>query len=48
MHPDTAAAIRLVVLALENHPEDLEILQVYGDMAEHIADLVDDYLDDDD
>ncbi len=48
MHPDTAAAIRLLVLALENHPEDLEILQAYGDMAEHLADLVDDYLDEDD
>ncbi len=47
MHPDTAAAVRLLVLALENHPEDLEILQVYGDMGEHLADLVDDYLDDD-
>jgi len=48
MHPDTAAAVRLLVLALGNHPEDLEILQIYGDMGEHLADLVDDYLDDDD
>jgi len=48
MNQDTAAAIRLLVLALENHPEDLEILQIYGAMGEHLADLVDDYLDDDD
>jgi hypothetical protein len=48
MHPDTAAAFRLLVLALENHPEDLEILQIYGDMGEHLADLVDDYIDTDD
>ena len=47
MHSDTAAAVRLLVLALESHPEDLEILQIYGDMGEHLADLVDDYLDDD-
>ncbi len=46
MHPDTIAAVRLLVLALENHPEDLEILQVYGAMGEHLADLIDDYLDD--
>ena len=48
MHPDTIAAVRLLVLALENHPEDLEILQVYGDMGEHLADLTSDYLDDGD
>ena len=46
MHPDTLAAVRLLVLALERHPEDLETLQVYGDMGEHLADLIDDYLDD--
>jgi len=48
MHPDTTAALRLLVLALESHPEDLEILQVYGGMGEHLADLIDDYLDDGD
>lgn len=47
MHPDVIAAVRLLVLALESHPEDLEILQIYGDMGEHLADLVDDYIDDD-
>ena len=47
MHPDTIAAVRLLVLALEAHPEDLEILQVYGHMPEHLADLVDDYIDTD-
>jgi hypothetical protein len=46
MHPDTLAALRLLVLALENHPEDLEILEAYGGMGEHLADLIDDYLDD--
>ena len=48
MHDDTIAAVRLLVLALEAHPEDLEILQVYGSMGEHLADLVDDYIDEDD
>jgi hypothetical protein len=45
MHPDTIAAVRLLVLALENHPEDLEILQVYGGMGEHLADLISVHLD---
>lgn len=45
MHEDTIAAIRLLTLALEAHPEDLEILQVYGSMGEHLADLIDDYID---
>ena len=48
MHSDTIAAVRLLVLALESHPEDLEILQIYGAMGEHLADLVDDYIDDED
>ena len=48
MSPDTLAAIRLLVLALEANPEDVEILQVYGDMAEHLADLITDYMEDED
>ena len=47
MHPDTCAALRLLVLALEAHPEDLATLQIYGDMGEHLADLIADYIDDD-
>lgn len=48
MHDDTIAAVRLLALALEAHPEDLQILQVYGHMGEHLADLIADYIDDDD
>jgi len=48
MHPDTCAALRLLVLALETHPEDLAILQIYGDMGEHLADLISDYIDEGD
>jgi len=48
MHPDTCAALRLLVLALETHPEDLATLQIYGDMGEHLADLIADYVDDGD
>ena len=44
MHLDTCAALRQLVLALEEHPEDLKIMQVYGDMGEHLADLISDYL----
>ena len=47
MHDDTLAALRLLVLALETHPEDLAILQVYGSMGEHLADLIADYIDSD-
>jgi hypothetical protein len=46
MHPDTLAALRLLVLALEAHPEDLAELAVYGDMPEHLADVISDYIDD--
>lgn len=48
MHPDTLAAVRLLVFALEAHPEDLEVLRIYGDMPEHLLDLVDDCIDEDD
>jgi len=48
MHPDTLAALRLLVLALESHPEDLAELAIYGDIPEHLADVISDYLDDDD
>jgi hypothetical protein len=44
MHPDTCAALRQLVLALEEHPEDLAIMQVYGGMGEHLADLITDYI----
>ena len=47
MHPDTLAALRLLVLALESHPEDLAELAIYGDIPEHLADVISDYLDDD-
>ena len=46
MHPDTLAALRLLVLALEAHPEDLAELAVYGDMPEHLADVITDFLND--
>lgn len=48
MHPDTIAAVRLLVLALEAHPEDLAELAVYGNLPEHLADLIADYLDTED
>jgi len=47
MHPDTCAALRQLVLALAAHPEDLAIMQVYGDMGEHLADLITDYIEED-
>ena len=47
MHENTLAALRLLVLALQTHPEDLAVLQVYGDMGEHLVDLIADYIDSD-
>ena len=46
MHPDTLAAVRLLVLALESHPDDIAELAVYGDIPEHLADVISDYDDD--
>ena len=46
MHPDTIAAVRLLVLALGRHPEDVAAMAVYGDLPEHLADCADDYIDD--
>jgi hypothetical protein len=46
MNPATVAALRLLVLALGNHPEDLEALNQYGRMGEHLADLIEDLMDD--
>lgn len=43
MHPDTLAALRVLVLALEVHPEDLEVLMDYGQLPEHLADAIEDH-----
>ena len=40
MHPDTCAALRLLVLALTAHPEDIATLAIYGDMPEHLTDVI--------
>lgn len=48
MHPDTCAALRLLVLALTAHPEDIATLAIYGDMPEHLTDVIADYVDDGD
>ncbi len=48
MHPDTIAALRLLALALDTHPEDIEVLTDYGNIPEHLVDAVDDYCDGDD
>lgn len=45
MHPDTLAALRLLVLCLEVHPEDLEVLMDYGQLPEHLADAIEDHED---
>ena len=47
MHENTLAPLRLLVLALQTYPEDLAVLQAYGDMGEHLVDLIADYIDSD-
>lgn len=47
MHPDTLAAVRLLVLALQAHPEDLQPLATYGGLPRHLADLAEDWLETD-
>jgi hypothetical protein len=48
MHPDTLAALRLLASALAAHPDDLTALAIYGNIPEHLADLIDDYITTDD
>ena len=42
IHPGTSPALRLLVLALEVHPENLAELADYGNLPEHMADVIDD------
>ena len=48
MHPDTLAALRLLAVTLILHPEDAAALSIYGDLPDHLGDVIDDYIDDDD
>jgi len=42
IHPVTIAALGLLVLALEVQPEDMADLAAYGNIPEHLADVIDD------
>jgi hypothetical protein len=44
MHPDTLAALRLLALALQLHPNDAAALDQYGSLAAWLADAVDELL----
>ena len=46
MHDTTAAAVRALVAALQQHPEDLQAMQVYGNLPQHLIDYLEDYEDD--
>ncbi len=48
MHADTLAALRLLGLALAIHPEDVAVLRVYGDLPAHMADVITDWIENDD
>jgi hypothetical protein len=45
MHPDTLAALRLLALALQHHPNDAAALEQYsGTLPAAVADAVDELL----
>ncbi len=45
MHPDTLAALRLLALALQNHPDDAAALEQYsGTLPAAVVDAVDDLI----
>ena len=43
MHQATKKAVLALVDAFQAHPEDLEALAVYGNLPQHLFDVVDDY-----
>lgn len=46
MHADTASAVSALVESLKAHPEDLRLMQVYGDLPTHLVDFISDHEDD--
>jgi len=46
MHADTAAAVSSLVASLRAHPDDLRLMQVYGNLPEHLIDFLADHEDD--
>ena len=46
MHADTAAAVRALVAALQAHPEDLQAMNAYGHLPQHLIDFIEDHEDD--
>jgi hypothetical protein len=47
MHADTLAALRLLAVTLILHPEDAAELSDYGHLPDHLGDVIDDYIDED-
>ena len=46
MNSLTLNAVRSLVDAISAHPEDLQLMKVYGNLPQHLLDLVSDYEDD--
>ena len=46
MHADTAAAVSSLVASLRAHPDDLRLMQFYGNLPEHLIDFLADHEDD--
>ena len=46
LNPTTLTAVRGLVDAITAHPEDLRLMKVYGNLPQHLLDLVSDFEDD--
>ena len=46
MHESTAAAVRALVAALQQQPDDLLDMQAYGNLPQHLIDYLEDHEDD--
>ena len=46
MHESTAAAVSALVTALQEHPDDLQDMQAYGNLPQHLIEYLEDYEDD--
>ena len=42
MHDETIEALRRLAVVLMKHPEDVQELQLYGELADHLSDILND------
>ena len=42
MHDETIEALRRLAVVLMKHPEDVQELQLYGELPDHLSDILND------